>query len=257
MSEKIPTQMVLQIAEAIKKLSIEHVNAALVIQAYCAQHDYHETEVKKLRQTHWDMRAQAGFDNDGDPTPEAVVSNFSVLMIDDWNTVIRNQQESHDEWDALQQENITLRTKLDALRKQEPVGIKSVILDIAPSGTTHIRKSGRRSFSGGEFAVYFECFKFEAGEWSYYYTDNDNEYPHWRSLNGGHYRKPDEIIKTLIPLATTPAPVAPIEASHPNCNYRGWLGRVCTKCGEIHNEVPPQYLFGEPDVDTVKAQEGK
>lgn len=101
-----------------------------------------------------------------------------------------------------------LRAELDALRKQEPVGIKSAILDIAPSRTTHIRKSGRRSFSGGEFAVYFECFKFEAGEWSYYYTDNDNEYPQWRSLNGGHYRKPDEIIKTLIPLAATPAPVA-------------------------------------------------
>ena len=113
MSEKIPTQMVLQIAEAIKKLSIEHANAALVIQAYCAQHDYHEAEVKKLRQTHWDMRAQAGFDNDGDPTPEHVVSDFSVLMIDDWSTVIRNQQESHDEWDALQQENITLRAELE------------------------------------------------------------------------------------------------------------------------------------------------
>lgn len=72
-----------------------------------------EAEVKKLRQTHWDMRAQAGFDNDGDPTPEHVVSDFSVLMIDDWNTVIRDQQEGHDEWDNLQQENLALAKALD------------------------------------------------------------------------------------------------------------------------------------------------
>lgn len=116
MSEKIPTQMVLQIAEAIKKLSIEHANAALVIQAYCAQHDYHEAEVKKLRQTHWDMRAQAGFDNDGDPTPEAIVSDFSKLMVDDWNNVIKDQQEGHDEWNALQKENEKLTAEIDRLR---------------------------------------------------------------------------------------------------------------------------------------------
>lgn len=108
MSEKIPTRIVFEIAETIKKLSTEHANAALVIQAYCAQHDDYEATLKKLRQTHWDMRAQAGFDNDDDPTPEAIVSDFSKLMIDDWNNVIKDRQDGHDEWDALQQKNKAL-----------------------------------------------------------------------------------------------------------------------------------------------------
>ena len=129
MSEKIPTRIVFEIAETIKKLSTQHANAALVIQAYCAQHDGHEAEVKKLRQTHWDMRAKAGFDNDGDPTPEAIVSDFSKLMIDDWNNVIKDQQEGHDEWDVLQKENKKLTTEIDRLRAalaeaQEQIAIR-------------------------------------------------------------------------------------------------------------------------------------
>jgi hypothetical protein len=43
-----------------------------------------EAQVAALRQAHWDGRAIGGFDNDGDPTPAAVTSDFPALIRSDW-----------------------------------------------------------------------------------------------------------------------------------------------------------------------------
>lgn len=49
-----------------------------------------------LRQAHWDGRAIGGFDNDGDATPKAVVSDFCELIRQDWKSI----RESLDELEA-------------------------------------------------------------------------------------------------------------------------------------------------------------
>lgn len=55
------------------------------------------TELKAIRQCHWDMRQQAGLDNDGDKTPEALVSDFAALMRNDWEEMIKQYKELADE----------------------------------------------------------------------------------------------------------------------------------------------------------------
>ncbi len=50
-------------------------------------------EISRLRQAHWDGRAAWGFDNGGDPTPEAVCSDFSSLIRDDWKEVVAYTRE--------------------------------------------------------------------------------------------------------------------------------------------------------------------
>lgn len=41
-------------------------------------------EIDRMRQAHWDSRAINGFDNGGDPTPDAETSDFSDLIKSDW-----------------------------------------------------------------------------------------------------------------------------------------------------------------------------
>lgn len=53
-------------------------------------------ELLRLRQCHWEMRQQAGFDNDGDKTPEALVSDFAALMRNDWEEMIKQYKELAD-----------------------------------------------------------------------------------------------------------------------------------------------------------------
>jgi hypothetical protein len=53
-----------------------------------------------LRQAHWDGRAAAGFDNDGDPTPRAVASDFAALIRSDWRSMQESLDESRAESDA-------------------------------------------------------------------------------------------------------------------------------------------------------------
>jgi hypothetical protein len=53
-----------------------------------------------LRQAHWDARAAAGFDNDGDPTPRAVASDFAALIRSDWRSMQESLDESRAESDA-------------------------------------------------------------------------------------------------------------------------------------------------------------
>lgn len=52
-----------------------------------------KAEVKALRQAHWDGRAIGGFDNDGDPTPGAVVGDFAEMIRDDWT----EERQDHDD----------------------------------------------------------------------------------------------------------------------------------------------------------------
>jgi hypothetical protein len=67
--------------------------AACVESALRARAEAAEKEVARLRQAHWDGRAVGGFDNDGDPTPRAVVSDFAALILSDW----REERATHDE----------------------------------------------------------------------------------------------------------------------------------------------------------------
>jgi hypothetical protein len=52
-----------------------------------------EREIARLRQAHWDGRAIGGFDNDGDPSPRSVSSDFAALILEDWRT----ERAGHDE----------------------------------------------------------------------------------------------------------------------------------------------------------------
>jgi hypothetical protein len=54
-------------------------------------------EIERLRQAHWDGRAIGGFDNDGNPTPKAVVSNFSELIRRDWADMRADLDEARNE----------------------------------------------------------------------------------------------------------------------------------------------------------------
>jgi len=79
----------------------KHGNAAGA--CYICWHDLREerdrlvAELAELRQAHWDGRAQFGFDNDGDKTPEAVVSDFASLILSDWEAAAVDYNEAlHD-----------------------------------------------------------------------------------------------------------------------------------------------------------------
>ena len=52
------------------------------------------SEAERLRQGYWDARAIMGFDNDGDPTPLAVSSDFVALMLSDARDMRRDYDES-------------------------------------------------------------------------------------------------------------------------------------------------------------------
>jgi predicted Zn-ribbon and HTH transcriptional regulator len=63
-----------------------------------------EREVERLRQAHWDGRAIGGFDNDGDPDPKAIVSDFAALIIDDWTHERANYDAACEETERLERE---------------------------------------------------------------------------------------------------------------------------------------------------------
>jgi hypothetical protein len=73
-----------------------------------------ERERDDLRQAHWDARAAAGFDNDGDPTPRAVASDFAALIRSDWRSMQESLDESRAESDAAES---ALASSLDAEKK--------------------------------------------------------------------------------------------------------------------------------------------
>jgi hypothetical protein len=67
-----------------------------------------------LRQAHWDARAAAGFDNDGDPTPRAVASDFAALIRSDWRSMQESLDESRAESDAAESALASAREALKA-----------------------------------------------------------------------------------------------------------------------------------------------
>lgn len=82
-----------ELRQAAARLSVERAEFRREIDRLRAALSAAEGERDALRQAHWDMRAAAGFDNDGDPTPEAVVSDFAAMMRDDWKSQIADYKE--------------------------------------------------------------------------------------------------------------------------------------------------------------------
>lgn len=58
--------------------------AAIIQRAIDAAKAPLQAEIDRLRQAHWDARAAWGMDNDGQPTPAALTSDFCALIRDDW-----------------------------------------------------------------------------------------------------------------------------------------------------------------------------
>jgi len=78
------------------------------------------------------------------------------------------------------------------------------ILDLAekPQGSTHCLVSSHGVVAGGSTRIYVVFFKQAEGEWLRWWTDSDNEYPAWRSVNWA-YREgvfESNVLPLLIPL---------------------------------------------------------
>ena len=52
-----------------------------------------------------------------------------------------------------------------------------------PEGSTHCLISSRDVIAGGTTRIYVVFFKQAEGGWFRWWTDSDNEYPAWRSVN--------------------------------------------------------------------------
>ena len=75
-----------------------------------------ERELAEIRQAHWDGRALAGFDNDGDPTPEAVVSDFADMMRNDWKIQKEDYDELVEDYDELLEDRDKLLKEIRQMR---------------------------------------------------------------------------------------------------------------------------------------------
>lgn len=85
------------------------------IAAHCPDAAALQAEIDGLRQAHWDARAKWGFDNDGQPTPQAVAGDFAAFMTDDWQTVGEYAEATGIELDEARKETDDLRLHAEAL----------------------------------------------------------------------------------------------------------------------------------------------
>lgn len=100
-----------------------------------------ERERDALRQAHWDGRAIGGFDNDGDPTPGAVVSDFCDLIRQDWRDARERRDELMAENAALEEEVKRMTRSADACRADASrMGERALA---AEAEVKRIRRAGR------------------------------------------------------------------------------------------------------------------
>ena len=90
-----------RIISDIEELQDEYAKADNLRLSAQLERDELKQQFEALRQAHWDGRAIGGFDNDGDPTPAAVVSDFAELIKNDWAEMRRDLDNARSEVDTL------------------------------------------------------------------------------------------------------------------------------------------------------------
>jgi len=87
-------------------------------------------EVERLRQAHWDARAVMGFDNDGDPTPHAVVSDFCELILRDAKAMRADLDESRKEAEAAEARVAAYAEQLQEARTDLSLTRTNILIEI-------------------------------------------------------------------------------------------------------------------------------
>lgn len=73
--------------------------------------------------------------------------------------------------------------------------------DMIPEGSTHLTYSNGIRVAGGQFKVFYTFYKFDGVAWQMYYSDTDNEYPHWIDATRAFRKdcfKPENLIPITI-----------------------------------------------------------